>query len=223
MERSGEDGEFSRSRGFYATLPPEVDAELLAAGRRVLLEPGTFAHRKGDDSDGLCRVLTGRIRLCTVNDDGRELVLADLTAGAIFGEVSLFDGLHRSHDALAVQRTEILVVSRERLDVILDKRPEVARYFLRALASKLRLSLIALETAALDDMPRRLAQRLLWLSAQHAVALAISQADLAAMVSATRQSVNKQLKKWEREGVVGVRGGRITVHDHAALESIARL
>lgn len=213
----------SRHAPLFPELPEELGQALRAQGRRVSVAQGAFVHHKGDAPDGFYCVLSGRVRVSSVSADGRELLLADLGPGASFGEISLFDELPRTHDAVAVEPSELCFLPAPQFHALLAKKPALARYFLRGLAVKLRLCLLALDGAALDPLPRRLSQRLLWLSQQDASALRVSQAELAAMVSATRQSVNKQLKQWEREGVVALAAGRIVLLHRGALLRVAGL
>jgi CRP/FNR family transcriptional regulator, cyclic AMP receptor protein len=212
----------ARSAGFFSELPADVAAELRRHGRRVRLAKGAFVHKQGDAADGLYSVVSGRIRISTLGPAGRELVLTDLAPGAVFGEISLFDDLPRTHDAVALERSELVIVPKRDFHALMAAHPALGRHFLRVLAGKLRLSFAVLDALALRDVTARLAQRLLFLLDEAGQAtLEISQTDLALMVGATRQSVNKQLKAWERAGLIMLRGGSIGVTDRAVLRAIA--
>jgi CRP/FNR family transcriptional regulator, cyclic AMP receptor protein len=211
----------SESGRFFSELPEALATELRRYGKRKTAAKGGHLHRKGDTADGLYCVLSGRIRISTLAADGRELVLTDLGEGSVFGEISLFDDLPRTHDAVALQRSELVLVPKADFHALLAKHPELARHFLRELAQKLRLSFTVLDALALQGVTERLAQRLCWLfdhdARSRTAGLQASQSDLAAMVGATRQSINKQLKAWERDGVLALRGRSILVLDRAAL------
>jgi CRP-like cAMP-binding protein len=216
--------DLAKSTRFFADLPPHLANELVQHGRRFSIEKGALVHHKGDPPDGLYQLISGRIRISTVSDDGRELVLADLTPGSFFGEISLFDGLPRTHDALALEKSELLIVPTQKFHALLAEKPALAKHFLHVLSAKLRLCFAALDALSLQGVPERLAQRLLWLAERGGKrAVTVSQTDLALMVGATRQSINKQLKAWERAGLVALRGRRIVLEDAAALRRLAGL
>jgi CRP-like cAMP-binding protein len=184
-------------------------------------------HLKGDPGEGLFWVSSGRIRVSTVSSDGRELVLTDLEPGSFFGEISVFDDLPRTHDAYALRRSELVYVAKEKLEALLAERPELARHFLRALALKLRLCMTALDSVALSSVGARLALRLLLLARRDASSsnpseVAVSHSDLAMMVGATRQSVNKELKAWERAGILRLHGRRLSIVNEQALSELVR-
>ena len=215
----------ARNARFFSELPAALATELSKHGRRLSIAKGALVHRKGDAADGLYSVVSGRIRISTLGADGRELVLTDLTPGAVFGEISLFDDLPRTHDALALERSELVIVPKREFHTLLAGNPELARHFLRVLAGKLRLSFTVLDALALQDVSQRLAQRMLWLldnpvpdkGARDPASISVSQTDLALMVGATRQSINKELKEWERAGLLALRGRRIVVLNRAGL------
>lgn len=215
-----------------ADLPAALARELTRLGKRRVLRKGTVVHRRGDAADGVYQVISGGVRVFTTTADGREAVLTDLTPGAFFGEISLFDGLPRTHDAVALERTELSFVPSTDAHALLASRPDLLHLYTRALAFKLRLCMAALEGVTLQSVSARLAQRVLWLAhASQPVkapkgdaarrALAVSQSDLAAMVGAARQTINKELKAWERDGVVRLRGRTLELLDEDALRRIA--
>jgi len=209
-----------------ADLPPALAHELERLGRRRTFRKGALVHRKGDAPDGLYKVVSGRVRIDTTAVDGREVVLTDLEPGAFFGEISLFDGLPRTHDARAVERSELLFVPNAAAQSLLATRPDLLQLYASALAFKLRLCMAALEGVTLQSVSARLAQRLLWLAQGSARTggvrtVTVSQSDLAAMVGAARQTVNKELKAWARSGIVRTHGRSLELLDEAALREAA--
>jgi len=119
-------------------------------------------------------------------------------------------------------------VPAERFRALLGERPALAHHFLRALAAKVRLCFAVIEAMGTQAVEQRLAQRLLWLAEQRgrvaqAELGALSQSDLAAMVGATRQSINKELQALQRLGVVRISGRSITLLDFEKLRALAGL
>ena len=208
--------------GWRFELPGDAAAELIQHAVRRRLADGALVHARGDAPDGLYQVVRGRVRISAVSGAGRELVLTILEPGSWFGEISLLDGLPRTHDAHAVGDTELLLVPRDRFDALLARRPALLAHVVRLLCRRLRLVLAALEDAALLPLPARLAKRLLGAPAGDPAApgLALPQGELARLLGTSRQSVSKILKAWERRGWVGVAYGKVTVVDAEALAAL---
>lgn len=213
----------------YSTeLPDDFATALTKDARRMVLRKGAFLHRKGDPAIGAYQLLTGSIRVSTTNAEGSEVVLTDLKPGAFFGEISLFDELPRTHDARAIERSEVLLITPQHFHALLAQRPALATHFLRVLSAKLRLCFAVIEAFGMQRLEQRLALRLLWLAEQHAPSLdapidlgVVSQADLAAMVGATRQSVNKELQALQRNQRIQLSGRRVIVLDVDGLRRMA--
>ena len=209
----------------FTDLPEALALELVKHARRVVVRKGALVYQRGDAPDGLYRLVQGSVRIGTTSPAGRELVLTDLKAGAFFGDISLIDALPRTHDARALERCELAVVPADRFRALLAERPALAQHFLRALAAKLRLCFAVIESMGMQTVEQRLVQRLLWLAEQRGRPElgAVSQADLAAMIGATRQSINKELQELQRLGVLEVKGRSLTLLDPAKLRSLAGL
>ncbi|SFK37942.1 cAMP-binding domain of CRP or a regulatory subunit of cAMP-dependent protein kinases [Methylocapsa palsarum] len=176
------------------------------------------------------RVLECSARVSNVSRTGQETVLDYYGPGAWFGEVSAIDGLPRVHDARAHESATVLHLTTSDLDDLMILHPVLSRALLRLQALRLRLLLVALETYSAQSMEQRLANRLLMLAISFGVAttkglkikLHLPQETLAQLIGATRQGVNQILKKWEAEGTIGQRYGRILLLDQARLEKLAQ-
>jgi CRP/FNR family cyclic AMP-dependent transcriptional regulator len=200
-------------------LPAEATDELTHHAVRRRAVDGELIHARGDAPDGLYQVVRGKVRMSAVSGGGRELVLTILEPGSWFGEISLLDGLPRTHDAHAVGDTELLMVPRDRFDALLAQRPALVQHLFRLLCQRLRLAMTALEDAALLPLPARLAKRLLGAPVDDD-GVALPQGELARMLGTSRQSVSKILKAWERQGWVSVAYGRVALVDAAALSAL---
>lgn len=219
--------ELTASARYFTELPEALAIELAKHARRLVVRKGALLHQRGDAADGLYRLIQGSIRVSTTSSEGRELVLTDLKPGAFFGEISLFDELPRTHDARATERSELLVVPAQRFRELLAERPALAQHFLRALAAKLRLCFAVIEGMSMQSVEQRLVLRLLWLAEQRGRATAdlgaVSQSDLAAMVGATRQSINKELQALQRLGLLEIKGRSLRLLDTDKLRALAGL
>lgn len=224
------------------------DKELALAGHFLLrhLDPGdlrrlaattTLAHyppqalifQKGDPGTGMMAVLRGRVKICTHSVDGKELVLNIIGRGGVFGEVALLDGEPRSADAFAAEESDLLVLERAQFLPFLSQHPDVALRIITLLCQRLRQTSEHLEDAMFLEAQSRLARCLLRLGrafgkeegAHTRIDIKLSQQQLGNLIGLSRESVNKYLGEWQREGVIGVASGFITLHDPEALDDLA--
>lgn len=190
---------------------------------------GSILHLRGDEPDGLYLVLKGCVRATSSTADGREALLALIEPGTWFGESSVLEGRPRAYDASADGNVDLLVIPAEQLNALLGARPELYRHFIPLLCQRIRLSTMLLESNALLSLEGRLASRLLVMSQnvlqgsgeQPRLTLRLSQEALSQMLGTTRQSINKVLGEWERNGLIRRQYGRIILCDTAGLQQLA--
>lgn len=214
------------ANAWFKDLPDDIVERLAAATRQRFFADGAVVHRRGDPADGLYTIVSGAVRIGAQAADGRETVLTLLQPGAWFGEISLFDGRPRTHDAHAHGDTVILMVPRQDFQQLLDTRPELYRYFMPLLCRRLRSVFSMLEDHTVLSVRARLVKRLLLLARTVGEAsggervLSLSQEALANMLGLSRQTVNKELKALEREGLVRLHYGQIGLPDPRALQRL---
>lgn len=212
---------------FREFTPAELD-ELLAYARIERFRAHATVLLKGSPGTGMMAVIKGQIRISGLGADGREVIFSTLGPGDIFGEVALLDGGERSADATAVTDSEVLVIERRNFLPFLERHPPVATKLLIALCAKLRRTTEQVEDLALLDLPARLAKRLLSLARAHGrqteqgllIGTRLSQGELAKSLATSRESVNKQLARWQRDGILRVIDGTITLIDRGALQAV---
>jgi CRP/FNR family transcriptional regulator len=191
----------------------------------------TFAHgqtivRQGEPATCLFLVRSGAVRLSAVTASGREVVVAVLGVGDVFGEVALLGAGTSPVDARAVGGASVTVLSVPRLAAVVHCNPETATELIRLIASRLHRTAIALEEALAHDVPTRVSRRLCELAYRHGVshgravrlALPLTQEDLGRMVGASREAVNKSLSALAARGLVRTEGRRYVIPDLLALE-----
>jgi CRP/FNR family transcriptional regulator, cyclic AMP receptor protein len=206
-----------KANPFFADLGAEaVEAIATLCVTRYLVAEETLFF-KGDEGDALYAVRRGRIRIATGTEAGRRLTLNLLGPGDVFGEVALLDGRPRTADAIAAERTELFMVYRRDFLDLLERRPKVAVRIIELLCERIRWMSDRMEESVLMPLPARLAQRLLALSDDYGTELHVSQEELAVFVGATRESVNRQLQNWRRQGFVELGRNRIRVLDRSRL------
>lgn len=199
---------------FHSCREP-LKAALLKQARILELVDGERLFARGEAALGLCCVIAGALRAGAVQPDGRETLLAWVEPYQWFGEISLLDGQPRTHDAVADGATRLLVVPQAALASWLDAHPECWRDLARLACEKLRLVFTLLEDIAHLDLEQRLAKRL-WLTVQRAPGrrvLRLPQEQLALLLGASRQSVNRLLRSFAQRGLLALRYGRIEVLD----------
>lgn len=218
---------------WFDSLPEAVQHHMLARARRRELTPGQRLYSRGDPPDGFYGVLEGSIRVSGIGAEGQEAVLDFYGPGSWFGEVSLFDGLPRSHDAHASETnlpTRLLQIAAADLEELLTVHPALSRSLLQLEALRVRILLQAIESYSTQSLEQRLANRLLMLAAAHGVTTAegvrielhLPQETLAQMIGATRQRVNQILKNWELDQMIKQQYGRILLLDQIKFENLAK-
>ena len=212
---------------WFSHLPAPFQHSLLAHARLRQLTAGQYLFKRGDPPCGLYAVLDGSLRVSAVNEQGKEAILSLVESPYWFGEISLFDGLPRTHDACAVGPCTLLQVPQQALLNILDENPRYWRDLALLMSQKLRLSFIGLEQLSLMPASVRLAHRLLMIvegygDTEHSKrVLHLPQEDLAAMLSLSRQTTNALLKDLQAQGLVRLGYGEIEILDVPRLRQAA--
>lgn len=215
---------------WFAEIPVAMRTALLAAGHLRRLGSGETLFRRGDPPDGLYAVLDGTLRVTALAEDGREALLTLIEPPGWFGEISLFDGRPRTHDALADGPVLLLHVPQAALVRILAAEPAWWHGIGLLAAHKLRLAFVALEDLALLPAPVRLARRLVLIAEGYGVGgpgprrvLSVPQEQLAMMLAISRQTTNQILRQLEGQGIIALRYGEIQILDPGRLKVAARL
>jgi CRP/FNR family cyclic AMP-dependent transcriptional regulator len=179
------------------------------------LASGEVLFQKGDAGDALFGVRRGQIRIETGASDGSRLTLNFMGPGDLFGEVAVLDGQARTADATAGEATELFVLRREDFLGHLEREPKVAIKIIQLLCERM-------EESMLQPLPIRLARRLCALAADFGSEVHISQEQLGIFVGAARESVNRQLQTWRKDGILDLQRGRILLQNLTRLTAIAR-
>ncbi|MFN8034519.1 MAG: Crp/Fnr family transcriptional regulator [Acidimicrobiia bacterium] len=209
----------------FAALPEGVRDSLAAGARSRSYERGELVFAQSDPAAELFLLVSGRVAIVNRATDGRESVVAVLDDGGIFGELGLFDGAVRSADARALADTELLAFDYGRVRAALEQQPGALWVIMRILARRLRATDEALADAVLLDVPARTAKRLLELAGDDdEFRLPLTQEELAGLVGASRERVNKALSLFTRVGWLAIEGrNHYRILDRQALEDRADL
>jgi CRP-like cAMP-binding protein len=209
----------------FAGLSDEERAAL-----RCRMHPRHFGRSeviflRGDQGSHLYIVERGSVKIALSSAEGKEMILALLNRGDIFGEMTLLDDAPRSADAVAIEPCDVLLREREDFINFLAERPRASLSLMAALSRRLRATDELVEDAAFFDVPARLASVLLRLAQTSGqpgpwgttIGRRLTQGDLAGMIGARRESVNKWLRFYERQGLIVSDRGIITVLQPEAL------
>jgi CRP/FNR family transcriptional regulator, cyclic AMP receptor protein len=209
----------------FAALPEDALSELSAQARVRSLERNEVLFKQGDASSSLYVVQDGRIAIASQASDGRETVIAVLEQGGLFGELPLFDDAPRMADARALLETTVVELDYEPVRDLLRGRPELLWVIVRLLVERLRATDEALAELVFLDVPARTARRLLDLSdGADRFTLPVTQEELASMVGASRERVNKAISLFVRLEWLALDGrNNYRILDRQALDDRARL
>jgi CRP/FNR family transcriptional regulator, cyclic AMP receptor protein len=209
----------------FAALPDDALAGLENQAEVRHYSRNQVLFRQGDGSDELFVIERGRIAIAQHSSDGRESVVAVLEAGGLFGELPLFDEAPRSTDARALIDSAVVVLGYEPVRAVLRAQPGLLWMIVRLLAGRLRATNEALADAVFLDVPARTAKRLLYLAAgRERFSLPVTQEELAGMVGASRERVNKAISLFTRLGWLSLEGrSQYRILDRQALEDRATL
>ena len=214
----------------FERMSPEEREELRGMMSQTTLRRGEVLFNEGDSGDRLYILLTGKVKLGHTSVDGRENLLAVLGPGEVVGELTLFDPGPRSTTATAVATTELLALEHNQLMGFIDSHPTLAKDMLRALAVRLRRTNIALADLVFYDVPGRVAKALLDLAERFGaptedgihVPHDLTQEELAQLVGASRETINKSLAEFVSRGWIRLEGRAVTLIDVERLKRRAR-
>lgn len=213
---------------WFSTRSVQFKKDILERARIRRINSGEWLFARGEAANGVFAVLEGSIRISGQNDEGKESILTFIDPPDWFGELALFDGDHRTHDAVAAVNSTLLFLAQKELVDLLASHPNYWRDFGIMLSHKLRLSFGLIEDMALLPAAKRLAKRILMMAENvqlnHGTSdlvINVDQASLAAMLSVSRQTANQILKDLEEQACLSLRYGKITVLDMDKLRKVA--
>jgi CRP/FNR family cyclic AMP-dependent transcriptional regulator len=214
---------------WFSKLSPALRADILGRALVRRLADGVLLTARGTAADEWCGVAKGAVRICSVSLSGKQITLTYAEPGVWFGDIALFDGLPRTHDANAHGDTTLLVVRKADFRELLTRHVELYDALLRLQCRRLRLMFDAVEDLNTRPLAARLAKQLLLLARSYGVTeggeirigLQLAQEDLAQLLGASRQRVNQELKGFERDGALRVEPTRLVVLSREKLLAIA--
>ena len=217
------------SGSWFSRLSPALREAILARAVVRRVADGAILSARGAPAEDWCGVALGAVRVSSVSLAGKQVTLTYCEPGVWFGDIALFDGMPRTHDAHAHGATTLLVVGKADFKELLSLHVELYEALLRLNCRRLRLLFDTVEDLNTLPLGARLAKQILLLArsygvqdgAEIRVGLQLAQEDIAQLLGASRQRVNQELKGFEREGAVRIEPTRLVVLSKAKLLAIA--
>ena len=210
-----------RKAPLFSALDDESAESLRESMTPVKLKRGQTLFKEGDVGDRLFVIINGKLKLGTTSADGRENLLSILGPSEMFGELSLFDPGPRTSTATAVTESNLLALAHEQVIGWITEHPAVALELLKRLAHRLRKSNEVLADLVFSDVPGRVAKALMDLGSRFGVQKEdgfhvnhdLTQEELAQLVGASRETVNKSLADFAQRGWVKLEPRGVIVLD----------
>lgn len=216
--------------GLFQGVAPEAAEALAASLEYSDFGRGEIVFSEGEQGDTLYIVVSGKVKIGRRATDGRENMLSVMGPSDMFGELSLFDPGPRTATATVVTEARLACLAHSSLRPWISDRPQIAEQLLRVLARRLRRTNDALADLIFTDVPGRVAKQLLALSERFGspdpdgtrVHHDLTQEELAQLVGASRETVNKALADFASRGWVRVDSRALTILDADRLARRAR-
>ncbi|HXH14987.1 MAG TPA: Crp/Fnr family transcriptional regulator [Sphingomonas sp.] len=210
-----------RTDPWFGAIGEERRAVLLQEARVEALASGARIYGPGDPPNGLWAVLDGQVRLKSLSANGAELLALIVRPGTWFGELSTLDGYPRPHDATAFGPARLLHIAMPAFTRAAIARPELYRDLGLLVCAHQRTALRFITQSIGQSIRVRLAQALLRASSAGEGRVNIRQEELAAVVGIARQTLNRHLKRFERDGLVAISYAQVRICDVAGLQGVA--
>src|SRR6056297_192110 len=191
-----------------------VSTRVYDKGEVILLEE--------DTGNNLYLIKSGRVKVTRINSDGDEVILTMLGEGEFFGEMAIFGGVTRSANVTALEKSEVLILTRQDFLSLLKKHPDISIYLLEEMASRLRKSDQLIKDLSLSNAEHKIAMSIVRLSeelgkikqGQVEIEDLPYQKDIANMAGTSRETVSRTLKKFEKKGYIEKKGRKLIIFDY---------
>jgi CRP-like cAMP-binding protein len=215
-----EAGDTLAKNAVFAVLSSQRRKALVQTGASVQLTKGQRLFTRGDAADAAYAILSGEVEVTITGPDGRDVFIARLGAGTVVGEMGVLDGVARSADARATRKTELWRIEARLVHDALTQEPGSALALLGVFARRIRDTDALVERNSSMDLGKRLARLLLEEGANGKIIY--NQSDLAHLVGATREAVNRKLSRWRKSNWVELNHTGLHILDRHALLALCK-
>jgi len=220
--------EFLSTLSLFAVLEQDQLEQIASRVQRRAFAPGVTLFYQDMPGTTMYMIETGSVRMISIGRTGQELTLNVLGPGEIFGELSILDGQQRSATALTLAPTEVWLLSQADLREFMREYPSVNQAMIQILVERVRATARRLEAMTFQDVLGRLAFELLSLAERSGqpcevgieITIPLTQVDLATMVGATRESVNKAVSILRTQELIDMDGTRWFIQNPEGMQQI---
>jgi len=210
----------------FQAIPDAYLEELADKMSELDVKKGEVLFRKGSRGTALYVIQRGAIKIVLPSKIGEKMIVAIFKEGDFLGELALPDHEPRSADAVAVMPSRLFLLERQDFFMFLKTNDEAMRVLLASLSNRIRNTDSLLEDTCFLNIPARFAKKLLELGdtfgrqdeGELEISLKITQKDLAGMIGASRESVNKELRQLRERGIIDVTARAIRIVDPVRLK-----
>ena len=226
MERESE-AMYLKQVSIFKGLDDKEVHDLITIAKKRIFRSGEVIFHRDDPGQMLYIIKEGKVKICLISPDGQEISLVVFGKGEYFGEFALLDGLPRSANAIALEKVECYTLLRSDFHSVIKKNPKIAIQVMEVLCERLRKTDQKVEDLIVLDVYGRVAKKLLELAETHGlkqedgsilINMRLTQQDLAAMVGASRESVNKVLGHYTNKQYITTDKHKITLRRVADLK-----
>ncbi len=226
MERESE-AMYLKQVSIFKGLDDKEVHDLITIAKKRIFRSGEVIFHRDDPGQMLYIIKEGKVKICLISPDGQEISLVVFGKGEYFGEFALLDGLPRSANAIALEKVECYTLLRSDFHSVIMKNPKIAIQVMEVLCERLRKTDQKVEDLIVLDVYGRVAKKLLELAETHGlkredgsilINMRLTQQDLAAMVGASRESVNKVLGHYTDKQYITTDKHKITLRRVADLK-----
>lgn len=211
-------------KGLFDSDPGELDRIALP----LFIKKRQVAYRPGDPSDAIFVIKSGRIKICKITEDGREIILNLLKTGDIFGEMAFLEDQMRDTFAEALDDTNVLIFKKPELLQLIKRRPAITYRLAKVIGERRREAERNMENFLYKGVRERLAGLLLRLGEDYGIKdsrgkllrIKITHQDLANLIGSSRETVSLTLGDFRREGYIDINERKIIIKDERGLNSM---
>ncbi len=214
-----EDNDFLKIVPIFADLAEDALKQIALLGKRKSFEKDSVILLENDSGSALFVIITGKVKVSRVSDDGREVILSILSDSDFFGEMAILDGLSRSANVTAIEDVEIFMIQRSDLLDLLYNHPEVSIALMQELTKRLRAADMKIKSLSLKDAEGKVATVILQLAddigriRQGVVEIEKLpyQQDLANMAGTSRETISRTIHQFAKKGLIEIDGSKLRI------------
>lgn len=219
---------FLRNVPIFNELSDQELEKIAALGVRKKYKKGSIILLEEETGAALFVIITGKVKIVRMDDDGREVILSILSESDFFGEMAILDGLTRSASVVATSKSELFMIHRRDFLKLLNDYPMVAIALLRELTGRLRKADTQIKSLSLKDAAGRVANVVLQLADEVGMfrkgrveidELPLQQ-DLANMAGTSRETISRMIHKFIKKGYLQLQGNKLIINDYESFKNL---